>query len=652
MVVGSELSEVEYADLATRWIDRNWAQAAGLRKVNHLDGKDLVGGSRGDYSGIAIPYFTPGRPHVAAFRLRRANPEIDARTQKPRGKYVAAQADRNKIYFPPLTTPEDLQNIDIPILIVEGEFKALAMRRLASEGGVGRPRFIPIALSGVWNWRGTVGKENNSNGVRVAVKGVIPDLDLIAWAGPNAGRNVIIAFDSDAATKNEVRKARHFLSLELRGRGGNVGNLEWNPELGKGPDDWIAAAGPYEVLAAIGKVEFNTATGWQSKLLCTDTGKAKALVENARIALENVPDFAGLALDEFSGRIVRPPGAPWPATAGSQWSDYDSIEFSAWLQRNHIDMGKDSAYDAVQMVAARNRFHPVRNYLEGLTWDGIPRVDSWLVDYVGVPSGNYTLAAGRCWLISAVARIMQPGCKADVALLLIGPEGKRKSTVCRILGEPWFSDNIPDLGEKDAQMHMAGHWILEMGELAALNKAALTTVKSWMSRSEDVYRPAYGRSIIHQPRQCVFIATSNEGEPLKDTTGNRRFLPVEVGDIDTDALARDKDQLWAEAVELYNAGAPWWFTDETLIQDATREQASRVELHVWYDPIEQWCVNREFVTVSEILDNCIRKDQQTRNQADKINVVRCLQAMGWKLAKRRINGRSTKVYLNPEFLES
>jgi predicted P-loop ATPase len=148
-----------------------------------------------------------------------------------------------------------------------------------------------------------------------------------------------------------------------------------------------------------------------------------------------------------------------------------------------------------------------------------------------------------------------------VALLLIGAEGVRKSTICRILGEPWFSDNIPELGSSgpDAQMHMRGHWILELSELAALNRAELNTVKSWMSRVEDIYRPSYGRTIIHCPRMCVFIATSNEGEPLKDTTGNRRFWPIQVGMIDTDVLLRDKDQIWAEALELYRSGATWWF---------------------------------------------------------------------------------------------
>jgi predicted P-loop ATPase len=646
MLVGVELSETVLADLATRWINRNWAEAAELRVVDHFTGKELVNGRRGDYSGVSIPYFFPGTTQIVSYRLRRFNPEVDLRTGKPRGKYITAQADRNHIYFPRSTRPDELTNVSLPLFIVEGELKAIAARRLACEG-VGMVRFVPIGLSGIWGWKGTVGAANNENGVRVPVKGVIPDLDLITWLK----RYVIIAFDRDNPPKREVLMARHALSVELRSRGANVGFLEWNPELGKGPDDWLAKVGPDAVLAAIAQVEFNTASGWEARLLCHDTGKPRKVAENARIVLEHVPEFAGLALDEFSGRIVRPPSAPWPA-ATNDWGDVDSLELAMWLQRKSIDLGKEAAHDAVQTMATRNRFHPVRNYLESLQWDGEPRIDQWLTRYVGVAYDNYTAAAGRCWLISAVARIMQPGCKADVALLLIGGEGVYKSTVCRILGEPWFSDNIPDLGNKlvDAQMHMRGHWILELGELAALGKAELTTIKSWMSRAEDVYRPSYGRIIVHQPRQCVFIATSNEGEPLKDTTGNRRFWPVEVGTIDIQALAADKDQLWAEALELYRAGALWWFTDESIIEAARREQTARLDLPVWHDPINRWCVDRELVTITDILEQGLHKEKARQTQADKINVVRCLQVMGWKPTRRRIDGKVSRVYLNPEML--
>ena len=199
-------------------------------------------------------------------------------------------------------------------------------------------------------------------------------------------------------------------------------------------------------------------------------------------------------------------------------------------------------------------------------------------------------------------------------------------------------------------MHVAGHWIIELGELAALGKADITKVRSYLSRNEDVYRPPYGRSIVHRPRQCVFIATSNEPEPLKDAAGNRRFWPVTVGTIDTDALARDRDQIWAEVVEMYRSGMKWWFTDPSIIEESIAEQASRMELHVWHDPVSIWCQDREAVTVVEVLQNALKKDPSHWTQTDKVSVVRCLQGMGWKQTQRRVGGRNTKVYLNPEML--
>lgn len=647
MDFGSGLSESDYADLANRWIDRVWAIAAKLRRFTHLEGKELVGGGKGDYAGTGIPYIVPGEEHPVTWRLRRSNPEIDIATRKPQRKYISASQDRNHLYFPPLLTPAHLQDTSLPLIFTEGEFKALALRRLASLE-VDTPRFVPIGLSGVWNFRGTVGIEINEHGTRVPVKGVIPDFARLALRE----RKVILMYDADSVRNGKVRAARHALNVYLRTCGAHVGILEWPLEEGKGPDDWLATVGPYVVLDAIGRVEYNMRTDWEAELRCTATGKPKPLIENVRLALENVPQFAGLALDEFSDRIIRPKACPWPANSDPQyWSDSDTIELVAWLHRQGIEVGKESAYDGVTLVASRNRFHPVRDYLNSLQWDGEPRVDTWLTKYLGVKGDNYTCAAGRCWLISAVARIMKPGCKADVALLLIGPEGRRKSTVCRILAEPWFSDDIPeDLGHKDAQMHVAGHWILELPELSAFNKTEMTTVKAWMSREEDIFRPPYGRVLRHVKRQCVFIATSNEGEPLKATTGNRRFWPVEVGIIDTDALIADRDQLWAEAVELFNAGAPWWFTDESLNEAARREQIRRIDAHVWYEPIYKYCNTLEAVTIGQVLAGAINKSPSQQTHADKISVVKVLQMMGWKQALKRIGGIPSRVYLNPEYL--
>lgn len=653
MQFGKPLTDVDLRDLEKRYITRHWAEAAQFRIVDHLEGKEMFHGrpSGGDYAGMLLPYFFPGNDSPVTYRLRRRNPEIDARTNKPRNKYLSYPGDRPRLYIPPHTTMEMLQDATLPLLIVEGEFKAVALRRLAGElAGYGIARFVVVAVNGIWSWRGTIGKTMNENGERVPQKGVLPDFDLINFVN----RDTIIAFDMDQGPRTQVRTARHQLSIELRTRGANVGYLEWDPDQGKGPDDLLANMGQDFVHSLIAKVEFNTTTGWESKLLCTTTGTPKAILENVRIALSNEPEFIGLSLDEFADRVYRPPTLPWPSTKEAEWTDADSSELAAWLQRKRIDVNSALAYEGVRLVAARNSFHPVRNYLNSLQWDSIPRLDTWLVRYAGAKASNYVSAVGRCWLISAVARIFNPGphCKADSALLLIGPEGRGKSTLCRILADPWFSDNLPDLSDqKESANHLIGNWIVELSELAAVNKAALNLTKAFLSRAEDVYRPYYGRATVRRPRQCVFIATSNGYEPLRDPSGNRRFWPVTIGTMDTAQLAIDRDQLWAEAVAMYREGVSWYLSDESIMLEATHEQAQRTEQHVWHDAVVNWVTFKEYVTIADVLSGAIRKELAHQTQQDKNAVASILQSLGWRLAQRRIDGKRPKVYLNPEWLE-
>jgi predicted P-loop ATPase len=644
---GETLRAKDFAELSSRWIDAAWARLAGLCYVHHLEGKELIGGKRGDCAGIWIPYYEPGSSLLISGRLRRENPEIDSRTGKPKAKYLAAPQDRNHLYFPPGTQPEELRDVTLTVLFVEGELKAIAMRRLSVHENNGKPRFLVVGLSGVYNWMGTVEIKTNENGVRVPVKGPIHELLRIAFRD----RDVIIAFDADAVVKAQVRRARHAFSLELRGRGANTGFLQWDAEQGKGPDDWVANVGPYEVLSAIAKVEFNTASGWKAKLLCTDTGKPKPIVENARIALENVPELAGIQLDEFSGEVHLPATMPW-RTKGGRLTDLDAIELAAWLQRNGLDIGKDTAWDALQMVASRYPFHPVRDYLENLQWDGDPRVDSWLTTYLGVkaegdPAVNYTAAVGRCWLISAVARIFQPGCKADSMLLLEGEQGILKSSAAEVLGGEWFVAQMPNLNTKDASAQMRAGWIFELSELASMLKSNVDEVKDFLSRHTDVFRPPYGRTPIHVERQCVFIGTINPGGTetyLKDATGNRRFWPVRCRTIDLSALKRDRDQLWAEAVDLYRPGARWWLTEENTIAAAMAEQARRFDEDIWTSPIEKFVEGQKEVTISQILEQClgVEKDRQTQREQNRVAAV--LKLIGFEKLHANRDGKRSYLY--------
>jgi Domain of unknown function (DUF3854) len=260
-LVGSGLATADFAALAGRWVDRVLAEAAFLRWVDSFTGSQLVGRKGGDYAGIAIPYFAPGTRHVREYRLRRDHPDLEAGANgelKVKQKYLSPPGRGNMLYLPPGTDPRALQKVDLPIVITEGEFKTLVLSRLAKWNSPENSRFLPIGIAGVFNWRGTIGKTTGPDGQKFNVRGPIPDLDWIRWEG----RKVIIAFDADASTKEQVRLARWELAQHLRYRGSAVGFYEWDLAQGKGIDDHLASIGPEAVLQEISRTSF-TGFNWR-----------------------------------------------------------------------------------------------------------------------------------------------------------------------------------------------------------------------------------------------------------------------------------------------------------------------------------------------------------------------------------------------------
>lgn len=354
---------------------------------------------------------------------------------------------------------------------------------------------------------------------------------------------------------------------------------------------------------------------------------------NAITALRQAPEWEGvLRFNEFALQVTTEKPAPW-ASKSVVWTDQDDRLTTEWMQRQGIGVSLDTTGQAIQTVARERPYHPVRDYLDALEWDGVRRIDGWLTIYLNVPQTPYTCAVGARWLISAVARIYQPGCKADCAMILEGVQGLKKSTALKTLaGAEWFTDEIADLGSKDAAMQSHGVWIIEIGELDSMSRPEVGKVKAFMSRAVDRYRPPYGKNLVTAGRSCVFAGSVNLREYLRDETGARRFWPVACWDapeIDIEALERNRDQLWAEARDRYREGSPWWLESPDLVRLAEAEQQARYEEDAWQDRIEEFLVGRSDVSISQILEMCLEKKPRDWTQIDRNRVGRCLRALGW-----------------------
>jgi hypothetical protein len=320
--------------------------------------------------------------------------------------------------------------------------------------------------------------------------------------------------------------------------------------------------------------------GWMAALERDKSGALKNTLGNLLLILNNDEDIAGIRYNRLANQIYGD-GLPWERPH-PPWRDADTAQLVAYIDK-HYGAFTARNYELALTKAADDRaYHPIREYLDGLPeWDRVPRVDALLIDYLGAEDTPYTRAVTRKTLVAAVARILCPGTKHDSILVLNGKQGIGKSTLFSRLGGNWYSDSlsISDMKDKTAPEKLQGYWILEIGELAGIKKMDVETVKSFITRTDDKYRPSYGRAVESHPRQCVIVGTTNsDGGFLRDITGNRRFWPVRV----TGGGARQAwelsgiDQIWAEALVRYAEGEEVFLKGE-LAAAAFAEQREAME---------------------------------------------------------------------------
>jgi predicted P-loop ATPase len=317
-------------------------------------------------------------------------------------------------------------------------------------------------------------------------------------------------------------------------------------------------------------------------------GNLKTDLHNIRVLLEKVSPQL-FRLNEFSRRMFYGANAPWGEFKNAPVTDIDAHLIQHWLSAQfEINAGPQLVWAAITVVAKANAFHPVKEYLLALSWDGKPRLDTWLKRYLGADMEEpYLSEVSRKTLVAAVARILQPGVKFDHMLVLEGAQGIGKSTAIADLAGGYFLGSLPNIRDKDAMIALQGAWFVEISELATLRRVDSESYKAFFSASIDSFRAPYGRSNEECPRQCIFIGTTNHTDYLSDNTGNRRFWPVQTHHYKWKSLVAVRDQLFAEAVTIWLT-----FGEELHLSSEVRQQSARVQF-------ERLAENEEMVLTSQ-----------------------------------------------------
>lgn len=420
---------------------------------------------------------------------------------------------------------------------------------------------------------------------------------------------------------------------------------------------------------------------WRAGLIRNDKSQLKKVQYNISRILHQHPDWANLvAFDEFKHALLKTRALPAATRSAAplhigEWSDADTTRALEWLDKEmNVNPSREMVWAAVQRSAQVNAFHPVRDYLRGLKWDGHQRLPNMLSRFFGVSDSPYAQEVGKRFMVAAVARVLRPGCKVDTMLVLEGAQGARKSSAMRALfGADWFSDTMPNLSrENEAALAIRGVWGQELPELDALKGANVTAVKAFLSKQHDRAREPYAKAYRDFPRQCVFVGTTNDNHYLTDRSGNRRYWPVGCTAVNVSELTEARDQLWAEAVVRFDAAEPWWLDSAELEALAREQQRERETREPWFEPVSRWLEEPHTITAEgrrhlppgnglstvQVLQGAlgIRPGDVDSRETQRIGYV--LKKLGWHRLRVTVGAEERREYryfppgVSPSIVES
>lgn len=484
---------------------------------------------------------------------------------------------------------------------------------------------------------------------------------------PDSQKKMLDFASQDPATKEQLAKEKAQEAKEA-----------WSDEI----NDFNAKNSQQEA-----KTDTQDDNDWMETLEMDKKGNLMATTDNIVQIMthdKRLKDSVG-GTDLFQQKPVKTGSLPWWSyNDNNTWDDTDDAGLRYYLEKVYKIVAKGKVDDATAFVHEKNSFHPVRDYLNTLTWDGQERLDTLFIDYLGAEDSPYTRAVARKTFTAAVARVFQPGCKFDCMPVLIGKQGIGKSHMLSIMGGEWFSDSITSINGKEGYEALHGSWIVEWAELSAARKADIESMKQFISKRDDRYRKAYARRVTDNPRQCVFAGTTNDDEFLRDYTGNRRFWPIQTNAAMAtksvfDDLPKERDQIWAEAVVLFKNHEPLYLdaalqataqevqeehTYRSVREDIVREyldrkipenwkDMSQFERKVWLDDADNEGIEtRECISLLEIWVEALGGERLNFSNQDQRELKAIMDHIGWPKGKApRQRGREfgkQRVYLNPD----